>query len=38
VEGFIDELHSNLLVLIDKAGGSGRMRGIGVGAPEWQLL
>src|SRR5579863_5007605 len=33
VEGFIDELHSNLLLLIDKAGGSGRMRGIGVGAP-----
>lgn len=33
LEGFIDELHSNLLVLIDKAGGSGRMRGIGVGAP-----
>jgi glucokinase len=26
-------LHNNLLVLIDKAGGSGRMRGIGVGAP-----
>ncbi|HUB59535.1 MAG TPA: ROK family protein, partial [Puia sp.] len=33
LEGFIDELHGNLLVLIDKAGGSGRMRGIGVGAP-----
>src|SRR5882672_10565168 len=33
VEGFIDELHKNLVVLIDKAGGSGRMRGIGVGAP-----
>jgi glucokinase len=33
VESFIDEMHSNLLVLIDKAGGSGRMRGIGVGAP-----
>jgi glucokinase len=33
LESFIDELHSNLLVLIDKAGGSGRMRGIGVGAP-----
>src|ERR1700730_10410624 len=33
VELFIDELHKNLLVLIDKAGGSGRMRGIGVGAP-----
>jgi glucokinase len=33
VEAFIDELHKNLLVLIEKAGGSGRMRGIGVGAP-----
>ena len=27
VEDFINELHNNLLVLIDKAGGSGRMRG-----------
>jgi glucokinase len=33
VEEFIEELHKNLLVLIEKAGGSGRMRGIGVGAP-----
>jgi len=33
VEGFIDELHTHLSVLIEKAGGSGRMRGIGVGAP-----
>ncbi len=33
VEDFIDELYNNLIVLIDKAGGSGRMRGIGVGAP-----
>jgi len=33
VEGFIDELYDNLAVLIEKAGGSGRMRGIGVGAP-----
>ncbi len=33
VEGFIDSLYENLVVLIDKAGGSGRMRGIGVGAP-----
>jgi glucokinase len=33
VEGFIDELYNNLAVLIDKAGGTGRMRGIGVGAP-----
>ncbi|HXL58686.1 MAG TPA: hypothetical protein VN958_20630, partial [Chitinophagaceae bacterium] len=33
VETFIEELHSNLKVLIDKAGGVGRMKGIGVGAP-----
>src|SRR6185503_16690461 len=33
VESFIDELHSHLSILIDKAGGTGRMRGIGVGAP-----
>src|SRR5450432_814418 len=33
VEGFIDELHAHLSILIEKAGGTGRMRGIGVGAP-----
>lgn len=33
VETFIDELHSALMVLIDKAGGLGRMKGIGMGAP-----
>src|SRR5206468_6337450 len=33
VETFIDELYDNLKVLIDKAGGVGRMKGIGVGAP-----
>jgi glucokinase len=33
VESFIDELHKNLLALIDKSGGPGRIRGIGVGAP-----
>src|SRR3984957_10857499 len=33
VEGFIDELHKQLYTLIEKAGGPGRMRGIGVGAP-----
>ena len=33
VEGFIDELYKHLAVLIEKAGGTGRMRGIGVGAP-----
>ncbi|HEY4205157.1 MAG TPA: ROK family protein [Puia sp.] len=33
IESFIDELHSHLSILIEKAGGTGRMRGIGVGAP-----
>jgi len=33
VESFIDDLHDALYVLIQKAGGSGRIKGIGVGAP-----
>jgi glucokinase len=33
VETFINELYDNLKVLIDKAGGVGRIKGIGVGAP-----
>jgi glucokinase len=33
VESFIDELHTALSVLIEKAGGIGRFKGIGVGAP-----
>src|SRR3954452_2388017 len=33
VETFIEELYNNLKVLIDKAGGIGRIKGIGVGAP-----
>jgi glucokinase len=33
VESFIDELHEALHVLIEKAGGTGRIKGIGVGAP-----
>jgi glucokinase len=33
VESYIDELHKHLVALIDKAGGPGRIRGIGVGAP-----
>src|SRR3954447_7275907 len=33
VETFIEELYNNLKVLIDKAGGAGRIKGIGVGAP-----
>jgi len=33
VSTFIDELYSAVSVLIEKAGGVGRMKGIGVGAP-----
>jgi glucokinase len=33
VTSFIDELYTALSVLIEKAGGVGRMKGIGVGAP-----
>lgn len=33
VEGFLDELHQNLYLMIERAGGTGRIRGIGVGAP-----
>ncbi len=33
VSTFIDELYTALSVLIEKAGGVGRMKGIGVGAP-----
>jgi glucokinase len=33
VTTFIDELYAALSVLIEKAGGVGRMKGIGVGAP-----
>lgn len=33
VEGFIDELHENLHAMIERAGGTGRIKGIGVGAP-----
>lgn len=33
VETFIDELYNHLNELIEKAGGIGRMRGIGMGAP-----
>ena len=33
VETFIDELYASLQPLIDKAGGIGRIKGIGVGAP-----
>ncbi len=33
IEGFIEELHGHLEVLIGRAGGIGRIRGIGMGAP-----
>src|SRR5688500_2742974 len=33
VSSFIDDLYTALSVLIEKAGGIGRMKGIGVGAP-----
>src|ERR1044072_6676694 len=33
VETFIDELYKKVTELIEKAGGTGRMKGIGVGAP-----
>jgi glucokinase len=33
IDGFINELFEALLPLIENAGGSGRIRGIGVGAP-----
>src|SRR6187397_2170713 len=33
VNTFIDDLYNNLAVLIEKAGGVGRIKGIGVGAP-----
>lgn len=33
VHTFIDELHENLSELIEKVGGFGRIKGIGVGAP-----
>ena len=32
VETFIEDLYTHLKILIDKAGGIGRMKGIGVGA------
>jgi glucokinase len=33
VEGFLDELHKHMHTMIEEAGGVGRMRGIGLGAP-----
>lgn len=33
IEGFITELHKKVQPLIDNVGGTGRIRGIGVGAP-----
>ncbi len=33
IEGFIDELYLNLAPMIEQAGGIGRIKGIGLGAP-----
>lgn len=33
LEAYIDELYNNVAPLIEKAGGAGRMKGIGLGAP-----
>lgn len=33
IEGYIDELHANLIPFIEEAGGIGRIKGIGLGAP-----
>ncbi len=33
VETFIDELYNELSILIEKSGGNGRIKGVGVGAP-----
>jgi len=33
IQAYIDELYDKLMVLIDKVGGVGRIKGIGVGAP-----
>jgi glucokinase len=33
IDSFIDDLYNNLYPLIQKAGGPGRMKGIGLGAP-----
>ena len=37
VETFIDELSEEVTILIDKAGGTGRIKGIGVGAPNGNI-
>ncbi|MEY4051206.1 MAG: ROK family protein [Chitinophagia bacterium] len=33
IQAYIDELYDKLMILIDKVGGVGRIKGIGVGAP-----
>jgi len=33
VDSFIDDLHNNLVPIIERAGGVGRIKGMGVGAP-----
>jgi len=37
INAYINELHVKLMVLIDKVGGVGRIKGIGVGAPNGNI-
>jgi len=37
IHAYRDELHDNLMILIDKVGGVGRIKGIGVGAPNGNI-
>lgn len=37
IHAYIDELHDKLMILIDKVGGLGRIKGIGVGAPNGNI-
>ena len=37
IYAYIDELHDKLMILIDKVGGIGRMKGIGIGAPNGNI-
>ena len=37
IHAYIDELYDKLMILIDKVGGVGRIKGIGVGAPNGNI-
>jgi len=37
IHAYIDELYNKLMILIDKVGGVGRIKGIGVGAPNGNI-